>query len=81
MSRGRVFDLIDCCLKIAVIEKSDYKKPEIPYYIQNVVFNIDAIQEYKKGELIENKDKILSINYPHTIYSVLFYAYSDSRHY
>lgn len=52
LSKGRIFDLVDSCLKVVIIEKSDYKRPEVPYFIQRMIFDIAAIREYKKGEII-----------------------------
>ncbi|KAI5710713.1 hypothetical protein M8J75_010956 [Diaphorina citri] len=53
LSKGRIFDLVDSCLKVVIIEKSDYKRPEVPYFIQRMIFDIAAIREYKKGRSVQ----------------------------
>uniref|UniRef100_A0A8D9EQT3 Fatty acid synthase n=1 Tax=Cacopsylla melanoneura TaxID=428564 RepID=A0A8D9EQT3_9HEMI len=53
LSKGRTFDLIDNCLKVVVIDRSDYKRPEVPYFVQNIVFNMDSVKEYNQGKSVQ----------------------------
>uniref|UniRef100_A0A8D9A8C4 Fatty acid synthase n=1 Tax=Cacopsylla melanoneura TaxID=428564 RepID=A0A8D9A8C4_9HEMI len=52
-STGRAFDLIDSCLKVVSIARSNYKTPEIPYFIQRVVINMESVTEYVQGKSVQ----------------------------
>ncbi|KAL1453683.1 hypothetical protein WDU94_010003 [Cyamophila willieti] len=66
-STGQTFDLIDSCLKVVSIAKSDYKRPEIPYCIQSILFNIESVREYIQGKSDYKRPEI-----PYCIQSILF---------
>lgn len=51
-SNGQFFDLIDSCLKMVVIEKSGYKKPEVPYFIRQISLDIHEVRSYKEGKSV-----------------------------